>query len=238
MQAWQHIATPHERVHLAVPGVGGVPARVVRAVPGAAELLLLSPGEGGPGSVPARFLHGRACRLTSADPGAAGSLDGRVVAVRTWDGGLHSELVHVVFTAVRSSPVRARPAPFTPSTPAPAPTRPAQRRAFHRAAVVTPVTLVPVRFRVGWLDGRTRDLSAGGALVSGAERLREGDRLRVLLELGPDELLDTDGQIIRIDAAGLAGMKMGRLSAADRERLVRYVTLRQRDALAALRHAR
>jgi c-di-GMP-binding flagellar brake protein YcgR len=112
----------------------------------------------------------------------------------------------------------------------------AQRRAFHRAPVIAPVTLVPARFRVGWLEGRTRDLSASGALVSGAERLREGERLRVLLELGPDDLLDASGRVVRIEESGLAGLRLDRLAEKDRERLVRYVALRQRESLAALRN--
>ena len=225
MWPWQRSVAPDERVRLVVPGVGDIPARVVRAVPGAAEVFL-GAGDDTATPVPARFLHGRTCHVTPPHAGScAERIEARLVAVQTWDGGLHPALLHVVFTMARSAPAAAPPRRH----------RGVQRRAFHRAPVTAPITLVPERFRVGWLDGRTRDLSAGGALVAGAERLREGDRLRVLLELGPQELLDTGGRIVRIDGDGLAGVRMDRLSAADRDRLVRYVALRQREALAALR---
>lgn len=226
MWPWQRSVAPDERVRLIVPGIGDIPARVVRAVPGAAEVFLGASGD--PATpVPPRFLHGRPCHVAPPAHDATDRIEGRLVAVQTWDGSLHPALVHVVFTPARPAPSPATPPPRRPGG--------VQRRAFHRAPVTAPVTLVPERFRVGWLDGRTRDLSAGGALVTGAERLREGDRLRVLLELGPEELLDTGGRIVRIDGDGLAGLRMDRLGAADRDRLVRYVTLRQREALAALR---
>lgn len=222
MWPWQRTVALDERVQVFVPGLRALPARVVRAVPGAAELLLAGKHGADP-LVPARFLHGHHGHLRPGDPSASGEIPGRFVAVRTWDDRLHPALVHVVFTIGRSASPRAG-APMG-----------VQRRAFHRAPVTAAVTLVPERFRVGWLDGRTRDLSAGGALVTGAERLREGDRLRLVLELGPDDLLDTGGRIVRIDGDGLAGLRMDGLSPAERERLVRYVALRQREALAALR---
>jgi hypothetical protein len=230
MWPWQRTVEADERIHFEVPGVGRTEARVIRAVPGAAELLL---GAGGVARLPVtpRFLHGRSCLLTPTGEGTTERIVGRVVTVQTWDGRVHDELIQVVFTLFRSADVPAAAG----DGPASAGAHRAQRRAFHRAPVIAPVTLVPERFRVGWLEGRTRDLSASGALVSGAERLREGERLRVLLELGPDDLLDASGRIVRFDVTGLAGLRLDRLATKDRERLVRYVALRQRESLAALR---
>lgn len=246
MWPWERTVAPDELVRVEVPGLGALRARVVRAVPGAAELLVLRPRDGAPGApdLPPRFLHGRACAVTLGEATGGERIDGRLVAVRTPAGGLDRELLHFVLgvpraptaglagAAAYAAAASASPPPFRAVHPQPAA---AQRRTFHRVPVERPITLVPERFRVGWLDGRTLDLSAGGALVRGAERLREGDRMRVLLELAPDRIIDTSGRIVRIDDRGLAGVALHGLTAQEREGLARYVALRQQLALAELR---
>jgi len=265
MWPWERTVDTDERVLLDVPGIGEYEAVVARAVPGAAELALINgplparylAGHGchvvpsdarAPGPRPPRGAH-------SAD-----RIDGRLVAVRSPSGGLRDDVVQMVFDVTRQARVPPIPTPAAAgdarraasahASPAAAPrgvtgaaaysaikphTPEQQRRVFHRVAIVRPVTLVPARFKVGWLDGQTRDLSEGGALISGAERLREGERLRMVLELGPGAMFDTDGRIVRFDAAGLAGVRWDRLSQDDRVRLQQYIAIRQRAALAELR---
>ncbi len=256
MWPWQRTVEADEHVRLEVHGVGSFETVVLRAVAGAAELGLVS------GPVPARFLGGRSCAAHPTPDVAAGRIDGRLVASLDGHGRLRDDAVQMVFAVDLSAPSAAAatpphaPVPHTAGGPndraAPAAAPPgligaaayaavrphapeSQRRAFHRVPIERPVTLVPERFGAGWLDGRTHDLSAGGTLVSGAARLREGDRLRLVLELGPGTLFDTRGRITRIDEHGLAGVRWDHLSAAERERLAVYVARRQRAALARLR---
>ncbi|WP_372791710.1 PilZ domain-containing protein [Paraconexibacter sp.] len=233
MRPWERTVTAHEQVRLDVAGIGSFETVVLRAVAGAAELAILS------GPVPARYLAGRPCVARAASDGTGARVEGRLVRSLDALGRLRDDAVQIVFAAARSTevpPAAPRGVTGVAAYTAVHPHAPeTQRRAFQRVAVVRPVTLVPERFRVGWLDGRTRDLSVGGTLVSGAERLREGERLRLVLELGPGTLFDTRGRVTRIDEAGLAGVHWERLSADERRRLALYVTRRQRAALAELR---
>jgi c-di-GMP-binding flagellar brake protein YcgR len=97
--------------------------------------------------------------------------------------------------------------------------------------------MVPDGFRVGWLNGFTRNVSAGGVLVAGAEALGAGDRLRLRFELETEEdLIDLLARVVRADETwGLRGLRLERVPERDRERLVRFVLDRQRRALAELR---
>ena len=112
-----------------------------------------------------------------------------------------------------------------------------QRREDARIDLVRPVAMVPDGFRVGWLNGFTRDISAGGVLVAGAEALEAGDRLRLRFELdSEDDLLDVLARVVRADDAwGLRGLRLEGVTDRERERIVRYVFARQRRALAELR---
>lgn len=202
-----------ERVVVHVPRMAPFEAVVARVVEGGAELALTS----APG-VPLRFLHHRAA--TVAPPNGDETLAGTLLGVAGRHGRLREDVLHFI---------HAREA--VPAAD--------QRRAFARVETIRPVTMVPARFKVGWLDGATRNLSAGGALVTGAARLAEGERLRLVMELDPAAgvELDLQAKVVRSDEDGLAGLRLERLGAADREQLVRWVTARQREALAELRDA-
>lgn len=209
-------------VTLQVAGIGELAALVVRAVPGAAELAVLD----APGALPARYVTGRRCRL----PGGSGTL----VAARRGDGTIRDDVLHLVLDPVAAPAPRhaAGVAAYAAIRPQP---QAEQRRSFARVELVRPVLLVPARTGNAWIDGKTEDLSPGGARISGAGRLRLGDRLRLLLELGPGALLDGGGQIVRVEGDGIAGVRLDRLGERDRKVLARYLQARQAAALAELR---
>jgi hypothetical protein len=203
-----------ERVRIFVPRVATVDATVVRAVTGAAELLL----DDRP-AVPVRFLHRRRAFVASSD--GAERLDGTLLAVPGPNGRVRDDLLHFLQDVVPLAPVP-----------------PAQRREFARVDVIRPVTIVPAGFQVGWLNGSTRNLSAGGVLVAGADMLRHGDRLRLRMGLDGDEddLLDLLARVVRADAdRGLRGLRLEHVDQRLRDRLARFVLEKQRRALAELR---
>lgn len=203
-----------ERVRVLVPRVATMEALVVRVVPGAAELLF---DAGTP--LPTRFLHRRPAAVVPAGGGDE-RLDGMVLAVPGPGGRVHPQLVHFLQSVV-PLPRAAGP----------------QRRDHVRIDFVRPVTMIPEGFKVGWLNGFTRNLSAGGMLVAGAEGLGEGRRLRLRFELEDEaELLDLPGRIVRADEHwGVHGVRLEAVEHATREQLARFVHERQRRALAELR---
>jgi hypothetical protein len=203
-----------ERVRVLVPQVATFEAVVVRVVTGAAELGIAS----APG-VPLRFLHRRRATLLplSADDRA----DGTLLAVPGAAGRVLEDRLHFLQAVVPLAPRRTVP----------------QRRDGARVDLVRPVAMIPEGFKVGWLNGFTRNVSAGGVLVAGADALGEGDRLRLRFELDSEEdLIDLLARVVRADEAwGLRGLRLERLAPRDRERLARFVLARQRRALAELR---
>jgi hypothetical protein len=201
-----------EQVRVVVPRVGTLYARVVRVVPGAAELML-SPGS----PVTARALH-RHTAVVMPDGHGEGRLDGTLLAVADQGGRLRDDLVHFLQSVV----ALRRPSP-------------PQRRDFARVDFARPLTMVPEGARVTRLDGFIRNLSAGGLLVAGAGKLDLGRRLRVHFALGDDEV-DAHGRIVRADDEwGLRGVRLEELDAPTHAHLARFVTERQRRALAQLR---
>jgi len=210
---------PQERVRILVPRVASVDAVVVRAVPGAVELALTRQP-----AVPVRFLHRRAAALAppgaGADP-AADRIWGTLLAVPDARGVIRDDVVHFLHTV----------APTPTATP---PIAAPQRRAHARVDIIRPVAIVPDGFTVGWLNGTTRNLSAGGVLVAGASALEHGDRLRLRIELdAEDDLVDLLARVARSDERfGLRGLRLEGVGRTERERIVRYVFARQREALA------
>jgi hypothetical protein len=204
---------PEERVRVLVPRVATVDAVVVRAVDGAAELAL-----GGAPAVPVRFLHRK--RATIVPLTGDDRVDGTLLAVPGVQGRVREDVLHFVRVVVPLAPRRAQ-----------------QRRDHARIELVRPVAMVPDGFRVGWLNGFTRNVSAGGVLVAGADALEAGDRLRLRFELdSEDDLLDVLARVVRADDAwGLRGLRLEGVDERERERIVRYVFERQRRALAELR---
>jgi len=203
-----------ERVRVLVPRVATFEAMVVRAVSGAAELEIASAA-----GVPARFLHRR--RATIVPMAGDDRVDGTLLAVPGAHGRVREDLLHFLRAVVPLAPPRREP----------------QRRDAARIDLVRPVAMIPEGFRVGWLNGFTRNVSAGGVLVAGAEALGEGDRLRLRFELDSEEdLIDLLARVVRADETwGLRGLRLERLSDGERERIVRFVFARQRRALAELR---
>mgnify|MGYP001096807058 CR=1 FL=1 len=199
-----------ERVRLLVPRLPELEAAVARLVDGAVELSL---PRGGP--LPTRFLHHRSAAL-APPKGEAEPLEGVLLAVPDEHGRIRDDVIHFVY------------APTGPDR------RPREQRREHvRVHVIRPVAMVPAGFKVGWLTGSTRNLSAGGVLVTGAEQLRTGDRLRIRIELeAEDDLLDARARVARVDPrSGLRGLRFD-LGERERERIVRYVFKRQREQLA------
>lgn len=201
-------------MRIVVPRVTTVEAVVVRAVQGAAELALSETTD-----VPLRFLHRR--RATIVPLAGDDRVDGRLLAVPGAGGRVRDDLLHFLQAVVPLAPPRTDP----------------QRREAARIDLVRPVAMIPDGFKVGWLNGFTRNVSAGGVLVAGADALAEGDRLRLRFELDSEEdLIDLLARVVRADDAwGLRGLRLERLDDRERERLVRFVFARQRRALAELR---
>jgi hypothetical protein len=206
---------PEERVRVLVPRVTSVDALVVRVVTGAAELALV-----GPATVPPRFLHRRKATIVPAT--GDGRVDGTLLAVPGPHGRVRDDLLHFLQAVVPLAP----PRPIQP-----------QRREAARIELVRPVAMVPEGFRVGWLNGYTMNMSAGGVLVAGAEALDEGARLRLRFELeSEDDLLDVLARVVRADGhGGLRGLRLEGVPERERERIVRFVFAQQREALARLR---
>jgi hypothetical protein len=202
-----------ERVRVLVPRLATLEATVVRAVNGAAELALTAGPE-----VPLRFLHRR--KATIVPLAGDNRVDGTLLAVPGAHGRVRDDLLHFLQAVV----------PL-------APPRPTQRRDEARIDLVRPVAMIPEGFKVGWLNGFTRNVSAGGVLVAGAEVLESGDRLRLRFELdSEDDLIDLLARVVRADDAwGLRGLRLERLDERERERITRFVFARQRRALAELR---
>jgi hypothetical protein len=202
-----------ERVRVLVPRVATLDATVVRAVTGAAELALTATPE-----VPLRFLHRR--KATIVPLTGEGRIDGRLLAVPGPHGRVREDLLHFLKAVVPLAPPRAP-----------------QRRDEVRIDLVRPVALIPDGFKVGWLNGFTRNVSAGGVLIAGADALEAGDRLRLRFELDDqDDLIDLLARVVRADDTwGLRGLRLERLTDRERERIVKFVFARQRRALAELR---
>lgn len=197
-----------------VPQVATLEAIVVRAVSGAAELAVVDAAA----RIPARFLHRR--KATIVPLAGDGRVDGTLFAIPGAGGRVREDLLHFLQAVVPLAPRRAP-----------------QRRDDARIDLVRPVAMIPQGFRVGWLNGFTRNVSAGGVLVAGADALGEGDRLRLRFELDSEEdLIDLLARVVRADEDwGLRGLRLEQLSEPERERIVRFVFARQRRALAELR---
>jgi hypothetical protein len=204
-----------ERVRVLVPRVATLEATVVRAVTGAAELALSKSPD-----VPLRFLHRRRATIVPL-PVADDRVDGTLFAVPGANGRVREDLLHFLQAVVPLAPPRNDP----------------QRRDDARIDLVRPVAMIPEGFKVGWLNGFTRNVSAGGVLVAGADALEAGDRLRLRFELDSEEdLIDLLARVVRADDTwGLRGLRLEQLSERERERIVRFVFARQRRALAELR---
>jgi PilZ domain len=117
-----------------------------------------------------------------------------------------------------------------------------QRREFVRVPSLQSV-VVGDDTRLVKIDGKAIDLSGGGMLLAGADRLALDSVVRFSLSLGPGAR-DIEGRarVVRADAEGRRALVFEEISHDDRQRLIYFVFKRQREALAkvgrVIRHRR
>jgi hypothetical protein len=107
-----------------------------------------------------------------------------------------------------------------------------QRREFVRVPAVQNVMLDDDLGAVS-VDGKALDLSGGGMLLSGADRLELDSVVRFRLSLGIG-VRDIEGQarVVRADGEGRRALVFEQISQDERQRLIHFVFERQREALA------
>jgi hypothetical protein len=83
------------------------------------------------------------------------------------------------------------------------------------------------------LNAHAIDISGGGMLLSGADALALGSRVRFSLNLGPGvEPVEGSAQVVRAGDEGKRALVFDQVSKTDRQRLIHFVFERQREALA------
>ncbi len=79
------------------------------------------------------------------------------------------------------------------------------------------------------------DVSGGGMLISGADRLEPDSIVRFTLHLGKGEAdIGGSARVVRADEQGRRALVFEQISRDDRQRLIHFVFERQREALAKL----
>jgi len=107
-----------------------------------------------------------------------------------------------------------------------------QRREFVRVPAVQNVVLDDGAGTVS-IDGKAIDLSGGGMLLSGSDRLELDSVVRFRLSLGagtPD--IEGHARVVRADDEGRRALVFEQISQDERQRLIHFVFERQREALA------
>ena len=107
-----------------------------------------------------------------------------------------------------------------------------QRREFVRVPAVQNV-VVDDGLSSLTVDGKALDLSGGGMLLSGGDRLELDSVVRFRLSLGAGEP-DIEGRarVVRADDEGRRALVFEQISHDERQRLIHFVFERQREALA------
>jgi len=83
------------------------------------------------------------------------------------------------------------------------------------------------------LNTHAIDISGGGMLLSGADALGLGSRVRFSLNLGPGtDPVEGSAQVVRAGDEGKRALVFDQISKTDRQRLIHFVFERQREALA------
>jgi c-di-GMP-binding flagellar brake protein YcgR len=83
------------------------------------------------------------------------------------------------------------------------------------------------------IDGKALDLSGGGMLLSGATGLELDSLVRFRLWLGADAgEIEGQARVVRSDEEGRRALVFEQINEDDRQRLIRFVFERQREALA------
>lgn len=110
-------------------------------------------------------------------------------------------------------------------------------RTIQRREHVRVEAVVPVRISVVGDGGRegettTRNLSARGVLLAEPFRLELGEAVELAFELDPaSPPLPVRGTVVRPGAPGEKGIRFDGLSRPDEQRLLRFITERERIAL-------
>jgi PilZ domain len=107
-----------------------------------------------------------------------------------------------------------------------------QRREFVRVPSLQNVALGDDLGSVK-LDGKAIDLSGGGMLLGGAERLELDSVVRFRLSLGSGAReIEGRARVVRADDEGRRALVFEQISQDERQRLIHFVFERQREALA------
>ncbi|HEX3831460.1 MAG TPA: PilZ domain-containing protein [Solirubrobacteraceae bacterium] len=110
-----------------------------------------------------------------------------------------------------------------------------QRREFVRVHSPQPVMLGPPAEDAG-LPARTVDLSGGGMLLTGADGLSPGDRVRFRMRLGENTAtIGGVARVVRIREDGKRALMFEQIDEGDRQRLIRFVFQILRTARAKTR---
>lgn len=235
-----------------VPGIVTMPALIVVSVPGASELALTPERE-----IAARFLHRQAALLLVGGR-RPWQLAGTLLAYEDDLGGLREDRMQLLHDDVGAPPRLPRSDADREAERVAVPLSrldeelaqdladeeshhlyllddtPGTKRRGVRVPLIRPAAIIPEQFTHGWLNGATRNVSISGLLLSGAERLRTGEKLRVRFELDhEDDVVDLVGKVVRDDDPwGLRGVHIAQAGARERERLIRFIYESQRRELA------
>jgi hypothetical protein len=107
-----------------------------------------------------------------------------------------------------------------------------QRREFVRIPSLQDVVLGD-QPGAGKISTKAIDLSGGGMLLSGADRLELDSEVRFRLELGGGAgAIEGRARVVRSDQEGRRALVFEEISQTDRQRLIHFVFERQRQALA------
>jgi hypothetical protein len=109
-----------------------------------------------------------------------------------------------------------------------------QRREFVRVDGAQRVEVESGRDS-GTVKTHAVDVSGGGMLLSGAERLELDAVIRFRLELDDELPIEGRARVIRADGPERRAVVFEEVEEADRQRLIRFIFDRQRDALARTR---
>jgi hypothetical protein len=213
-------ATAVTTAMLSVDGLGGVVVEVLGSTPGAHALALRA------APVPVRQLHRLpgSLRREGHPP-----LRGLLVAVAAEGGGLHPQRLDFVedVGAVAQPEAVDEAVARVPDQ---------QRRTAVRVPVALPYVFSAVIADRDWGEGRTVDLSAGGALVRGIEAGLPGDPLRGRLVLPAlDEPIRAHLRVLRVTAEGDRAVRVEAIDPRDRDRVTKFIAARQREMLRARR---
>jgi len=104
-----------------------------------------------------------------------------------------------------------------------------QQRGFFRLDVMTKV--VVSRESGAQAETHTLDISASGLLLAGPRDLKVGERVWVAIDIDEETPVRASGRVARAPTDQQRAVQLDRIEDAARERLIRYLFARQRDAV-------